>query len=143
VVATKRVLFEGGTLEGQSFELPPGTVEVLTARPMPGCDRYQLVVRDDGVFASWTGVVPGPQALPGREFSPASARSISPECIRNQARRVELLRELTKLEAKVDAHAPWPRKVADQFATLSLEQNRLREEWLRLGCADQLFGKRG
>src|SRR5262245_23025494 len=55
----KRIRFEGGPLDGQSFELPPGTVEILIASLMPGNDRYQIVVRDGGGFANWVGMSPG------------------------------------------------------------------------------------
>jgi hypothetical protein len=51
-------LFEGGPLEGQSFELPPGTIEIAVAGPVPGQERYEVVVRHDGVFAVWVEHVP-------------------------------------------------------------------------------------
>jgi hypothetical protein len=52
------IRFEGGPLNGQSFQLPPGTTEILIAGLMPGNDRYQVVVRDDGLCALWVGIVP-------------------------------------------------------------------------------------
>jgi hypothetical protein len=64
---------------------------------------------------------------------------LSDECARIQVLRFELIKEMTALEAKVDAHTHWPRAVADRFAVLSLEQGRLRDEWLRLGCTEQLL----
>jgi hypothetical protein len=60
--------------------------------------------------------------------------------MRIQLIRFELLREVAKLESKIDSHAPWPKKVVTRMTTISAEQTKMREEWLRLGCAEQLHG---
>lgn len=52
----KRIEFEGGPLDGQSFELPPLTTEVRIASASMGEEHYRLVVDDRGVFARWIGV---------------------------------------------------------------------------------------
>jgi hypothetical protein len=54
-----KFLLKGGPLEGQHFELPPGTIEIVTVGKnlMPRNDRYQVVVRDSGVSAMWVGSV--------------------------------------------------------------------------------------
>jgi hypothetical protein len=51
------IAFEGGPLDGQRFQLPPGTIEIHIAGVTPGNDRYQIIVRDAGVFAMWVGEV--------------------------------------------------------------------------------------
>jgi hypothetical protein len=54
-----RVLFEGGPLDGNAYELPPGTTEIsIIGRDlMPATNRYQLVVSDSGISAVWVGFV--------------------------------------------------------------------------------------
>jgi hypothetical protein len=54
-----RVLFEGGPLDGNAYELPPGTTEIsiIGTDLMPGTNRYQLVVSDSGISAVWVGFV--------------------------------------------------------------------------------------
>ena len=52
----RRVAFEGGPLDGQSFELPPATTELRITSPSMGEERYRVVVDDRGVFARWIGI---------------------------------------------------------------------------------------
>jgi hypothetical protein len=54
----KAIPFEGGPLEGRSFVLPPATVEIRVVGKATGDARYQVAVRDAGVFAMWIGNLP-------------------------------------------------------------------------------------
>ena len=54
----KSTMFEGGPLNGQSFVLPTGTIEIVVAGPTPEHDHYKVVVHDDGVVALWVGGIP-------------------------------------------------------------------------------------
>src|SRR5262245_26602751 len=63
----------------------------------------------------------------------------SPECVHIQMLRFEILSEMSKLEEKRDHYTSWPSAVVQKFAQLRAEQHKLREEWIRLGCASQLL----
>jgi hypothetical protein len=49
----------GKTPRKRSFELPLGTIEIVTVGKdlMPQNDRYQVIVQDRGVSAVWVGFV--------------------------------------------------------------------------------------
>jgi hypothetical protein len=59
VIKNCPILFEGGPLDGNAYELPPGTTEIsiIGTDLMPGTNRYQLVVSDSGISAVWVGFV--------------------------------------------------------------------------------------
>jgi hypothetical protein len=60
------------------------------------------------------------------------------ECARIQFLRYQIVREMGELDGKRDHYAAWPKAVSLKFAALSGEQNKLREEWLKLGCGSQI-----